>query len=65
MKYVYMQNFLIMFGKRKVNIILLIFSFIVLFILMCHLFCGCSKMSFLETFEIMMKQQMIQKKKII
>jgi len=51
MKYVYMQNFLIMFGKRKVNIILLIFSFIVLFILMCHLFCGCSKMSFLETFE--------------
>jgi hypothetical protein len=46
-----MQNFLIMFGKRKVNIILLIFSSIVLFILICHLFCGCSKMSFLETFE--------------
>jgi hypothetical protein len=40
-----------MFGKRKVNIILLIFSSIVLFILICHLFCGCSKMSFLETFE--------------
>lgn len=51
MKYVYMQNFLVMFGKRKVNIILLIFSSIVLFILICHLFCGCSKMSFLETFE--------------
>jgi hypothetical protein len=46
-----MQNFLVMFGKRKVNIILLIFSSIVLFILICHLFCGCSKMSFLETFE--------------
>ena len=53
MKYVYMKKFLIIFGKRKIkiNIILLIFSSIVLFISICHLLCGCSKMSFLETFE--------------
>jgi len=51
MKYVYMKKFLIIFGKRKINIILLIFSSIILFILICHLLCGCCKMSFLETFE--------------
>lgn len=45
------NDFYIVLGKYKFNLIIVAICFILLFILQAHLICGCSKMTLLETFE--------------
>lgn len=46
-----MNNFYIVFGKYKFNLIIIILCVFILFVFYGHLLCGCSKMSAFEAFE--------------